>query len=156
MPTGLTTVGIFAYMDMGQVALYLGEGESLKWRHLFLSRSMNMLSPFLSIHSSCAKALQLTKKQLSQTGLHLVQTFDLHAARLGTHDCSCPNHGTDKCDCQMIVLLVYGETAEPATLILHGNEGQTWISVTDNPLQRADKKLMTSIRQVLESQLSNS
>jgi hypothetical protein len=52
----------------------------------------------------------------------------------------------------MIVLLVYGEAAEPATLILHGNNGQTWVSVTDDPAQRTDKKLITSIRHVLNSQ----
>jgi hypothetical protein len=114
---------------------------------------MNTLSPFLSVQYSCDQALQLTKKQLSQAGLRPVQTFDLHAARLGLHGCACPNHGTDECDCQMIVLLVYGEADEPVTLILHGNDGKTWISVTDNPLQRTDKKLMTNIRQALEQQI---
>jgi hypothetical protein len=112
---------------------------------------MNALSPFLSVPSSCDQALQLTKQQLSRAGLHSVQTFDLHAARLGLHGCACPNHGTEECDCQMIVLLVYGEGVEPATLILHGNNGQTWISFPDNPLQSADKKIMLSIRQALES-----
>jgi hypothetical protein len=114
---------------------------------------MNTLSPFLSVQYSCDQALQLTKKQLSRAGLRPVQTFDLHAARLGLHDCPCPHHGAEKCDCQMIVLLVYGEADEPATLILHGNDGKTWISVIDNPLQRTDKKLMTNIRQTLEQQI---
>ena len=113
-----------------------------------------MNTPFLSIPSPCDEALQLAKKQLSQAGLRSVQTFDLHTARLGLHDCSCPNHGTEECDCQMIVLLVYGAAAEPATLILHGNDGQTWVSVTDNPLQPTDKKLITSIQQSLDSQVS--
>lgn len=112
---------------------------------------MNTLSPFLSIPSPCEEVLQATKKQLARAGLRPVQTFDLHAARLGLHDCSCPHHGTEDCDCQMIVLLVYGEAPEPITLILHGNDGQTWLSVTDSPLQRTDKKLMASIRQALES-----
>jgi hypothetical protein len=112
---------------------------------------MNTLSPFLFTPASCDQALQLTKKQLSEAGLRLVQTFDLHTARLGLHGCTCPNHGTEECDCQMIVLLVYGEGAEPVTLILHGNDGQTWISVTDNPLQRTDKKLLANIRQTLET-----
>jgi len=113
---------------------------------------MNSFSPFLSIDSSCDETLQLTTKQLLKAGLRPVQTFDLHTARLTLHNCSCPNHGTEDCDCQMIVLLVYGEVAEPATLILHGNDGKTWVSVTDGPLYRANTKLMTSIRQALESQ----
>ena len=71
-------------------------------------------------------------------------------ARLGLHNCCCPNHGTDACDCQMIVLLVYGEVAEPATLILHGNNGQTWISIAECVAQHSDAKLVGCIRNVLE------
>ena len=107
-------------------------------------------SPFLSINHPCDKTLQWAKTQLAQADLRAVQTFDLHAARVGLHDCPCPNHATDECDCQMVVLLVYGKDAEPATLILHGNNGQTWLSIVDNPLQRADTKLITAIRQTLE------
>ena len=115
---------------------------------------MTTLSPFLSINSSCDQALQMTKTLLSQAGLSAVQTFNLNTARLGVHNCSCPNHGTEACDCQMIVLLVYGEAAEPATLILHGNDGQTWVSVTDDPAQRKNQKLITSIRHALDSQVA--
>ena len=115
---------------------------------------MTTLSPFLSINSSCDQALQMTKTLLSQAGLSAVQTFNLNTARLGVHNCSCPNHGTEACDCQMIVLLVYGEAAEPATLILHGNDGQTWVSVTDDPAQQTNKRLITSIRQALVNQVS--
>ena len=111
---------------------------------------MTTLSPFLSIDSSCEQALQMTKTQLSEAGLSAVQTFNLSTARLGLHNCCCPNHGTEACDCQMIVLLVYGEVAEPATLILHGNDGQTWISLAHPLPQRVDAKLVTSIRHVLE------
>jgi hypothetical protein len=107
-------------------------------------------SPFLSTNQSCDKTLQWTKIQLAQADLRAVQTFDLHTARIGLHDCSCPNHGTNECDCQMVVLLVYGKDAEPATLILHGNNGQSWLSIVDNPLQRADTILITAIRQTLE------
>lgn len=113
---------------------------------------MTTLSPFLSIDSSCDQALQTIKSQLSQAGLWTVQTFNLNTARLGLHNCSCPNHGTEACDCQMIVLLVYGEAAEPATLILHGNDGKTWFSIADTTPHRGDTKLITSIRQALESQ----
>jgi hypothetical protein len=111
---------------------------------------MTTLSPFLSIDSSCDQALQMTKTQLCEAGLSAVQTFSLNTARLGLHNCCCPNHGTEACDCQMIVLLVYGEAPEPATLILHGNNGQTWISIADSPSQRGEPKLVASIRRVLE------
>lgn len=112
---------------------------------------MTTLSPFLSIDSSCDQALQMTKTQLLEAGLSAVQTFNLNTARLGLHNCCCPNHGTEACDCQMIVLLVYGDMAEPVTLILHGNDGQTWISIADSASQRGDPKLVTRIRRVLEN-----
>lgn len=101
---------------------------------------MNTLFPFLSIDSPCDQALQTTKTKLSRVGLSAVQTFNLTMARLGVHDCSCPNHGAEACDCQMVVLLVYGDTVEPVTLILHGNDGQTWLSIPEGPTSNAGLK----------------
>ena len=90
-----------------------------------------------------------------------MQTFDLHTARIGYHDCPCPYHETSECDCQLVVMLVYGKTEDvstlptvvntsPVTLILHGNDGQTWLSIADGPHQRTDTKLVTEIKRVLE------
>ena len=74
-------------------------------------------------------------ERLSVAGLRMLRTFDLHDARLGAAECSCPHHGTSKCNCQMVVLLIYGEAIEPATLILHGNEEQTWLSFAETSSQ---------------------
>ena len=108
------------------------------------------VSPFLSVNHSCDEAMQWANEKLLQAGLRSVQTFDLHTARIGYHDCPCPNHGTNECDCQLVVMLVYGKTEEPVTLILHGNDGRTWLSIADGPHQRTDMKLITEIKQVLE------
>jgi hypothetical protein len=105
---------------------------------------------FLIVDLPCDMALQAAKKKLSQTGLRALQTFDLHTARLAQQECPCPNHGTEDSDCQMVVLMVYGETPEPATLILHGRDGQTRFSIADDPSQRADRKLVASIKQALD------
>lgn len=104
---------------------------------------------FLTVDLPCDMALQAAKKKLAQTGLRALQTFDLHTARHIQQDCPCPNHGTADCDCQMVVLMVYGEMPEPATLILHGSDGQTRFSIADDPSQRADRKLVTSIKEAL-------
>lgn len=106
--------------------------------------------PFLSISQACDETLQWANKQLMKAGLRPVQTFDLHEARVGLHDCPCPNHGTNECDCQLVVVLVYGDVVEPATLILHGNAGQTWLSIADDARQRPDPKLCAEIKQALE------
>jgi len=105
---------------------------------------------FLIVDMPCDMALQVAKKKLSRTGLRALQTFDLHTVRHIQQDCPCPNHGTADCDCQMVVLMVYGETPEPATLILHGSDGQTRFSIADDPSQRADRKLVVSIKEALD------
>lgn len=116
---------------------------------------------FLTVDLSCDLALQAAKKKLSQNGLRALQTFDLHAARHAQQECRCPNHGTADCDCQMVVLMVYGETVDvstlptvvntsPVTLILHGSDGQTRFSIADDPSQRADRKLVASIKEALD------
>lgn len=112
------------------------------------------ISPILSVNQPCDETLQWTKGQLLQADIRFVQTFDLHAARAGSHDCQCPNHGTGECDCQMVVLLVYGKGTEPATLFLHGNNGQTWLSIAESPRQKTDTKLHTAIRQALGGKIA--
>lgn len=108
------------------------------------------ISPFLSLSCPCNEALPKVNHQLKEAGLRSVQTFDLHSAVMGTQGCSCPNHGTAECDCQMMVLLVYGDAAEPVTLLLHGNSKQTWISLADTILQ--NPQLQTTIQKALEQQ----
>ncbi|HLF75213.1 MAG TPA: hypothetical protein VI524_12745 [Anaerolineales bacterium] len=85
--------------------------------------------------------------------MRVVQTFDLQTARRAMADCPCPHHGTSECDCQMVVLLVYGEGTEPATLILHGNDGQTRLSLADPPGRRTDARTAAAIRNVLEAKM---
>lgn len=112
---------------------------------------MNTLSPFLSLNESCDEALPWLKQRLAAAHLPVVQTFDLHDARHALEDCACPHHGTEQCDCQMIVLLVYAGESGPATLILHGNDGQTWLSLVDRPGQPANTQTAAAIRQALEA-----
>ena len=87
------------------------------------------VAPFLIVDQNCDAALQWANQQLVEAGLRTVRTFDLQDARTGSNDCSCPHHGTEQCDCQMVVLLVYGNDKEPETLILHGSNGKTWLSL---------------------------
>jgi hypothetical protein len=114
---------------------------------------MNALPPSLSLNASCEESLVWLQRRLPVAGLRVVQTFDLQAARLTLHDCPCPRHGTSECDCQMVVLLVYGSTADPATLILHGNDGQTWLSLVSTLTQHPDPLLRSTIEQALQGVL---
>jgi len=106
------------------------------------------------INHPCSDTLNWINRGLTQSHLRVVQTFDLHAARLGMENCPCPNHGTNDCDCQMIILLVYGGRTEPATLVLHGNDDQTWLSLVNTSVQRVNPAIQTSIEQALQIKLS--
>ena len=110
---------------------------------------MAILDPFLSLNSPSDKSLVWLKAQLTAANLRVVQTFDLHSARHALDDCKCPHHGTEQCDCQMVVLLVYGDGTEPVTLILHGNDGQTWLSIVEQPEQRSGQQVIEVIQQAL-------
>ncbi|MFH1185516.1 MAG: hypothetical protein V1755_10830 [Chloroflexota bacterium] len=111
---------------------------------------MNALTPFWCVDEPCEESLHWLQRRLSRAGLRLLRTFDLHDARLGTAECHCPHHGTSACDCQMVVVLVYAEARPPVTLVVHGNNGQSWISVIDRPDQRADPRTILAIKRALQ------
>jgi len=115
---------------------------------------MNSLSSFLLVNRPGDEALTWLDQSLTRNGLRILRTFDLHDARLGLENCPCPHHGTAQCDCQMVVLLVYGKAERPVTLILHGNDRQTWLSLVNTPLQRVDPIIQSSIEQALQIKFS--
>jgi hypothetical protein len=49
----------------------------------------------------------------------------------------------------MVILLVYGNDRQPVSIVAHGHDGQTWISMVDTPQQRADPRLEANIRLAL-------
>ena len=111
---------------------------------------MNTPSPFCTLNCSCDESLQWAKTQLSQAGLRVIQTFDLYeAAHLSSGDCPCSNHGSEKCDCQMVVLLVYGNEKDPGALILHGSNRQTWLSIVETPDQNTNRTISSVIKKLL-------
>ena len=56
-----------------------------------------------------------------------------------------------ECDCQMVVLLVYAPVGAPVSLVIHGNDGQSWLSLVDRPDQRADPATMLAIQMALRT-----
>jgi hypothetical protein len=111
---------------------------------------MSTLSPFCIRNCPCDEAVSWTKTQLSQAGLRVLQTFDLNTARQTLADSPCPYHGTSECDCQMVILLIYGITDEPAALIVQGNNGQTWFSFENYPWHQPDPGLRVTIERALQ------
>ncbi len=109
-------------------------------------------SPFLVMEQDCDRVLPWVIEQFTQAGLQTVQTFDLNTVRAGSGECLCQEHGTRQCDCQMVVLFVYGQSGEPVGLILHGRQGQTWLSFAEAPAGGSNTSgLAKSIQKRLEA-----
>jgi len=111
-------------------------------------------SPFLILEQPCDDAIDWVARQIGRAGLQVMRTFDLSVARHTHASCPCPHHGTEQCDCQMVVLMVYGNECQPISIVAHGYNGQTWFSVVDTPQQRADPRLEAAIRQALAPHIS--
>ena len=116
---------------------------------------MSTLMPFLVLDQTCDQVLVWVSQQLTSASFRVVQTFDLQVARLAHPDCPCPHHGTNDCNCQMVVLLVYGKQDDPATLVIHGQDGRSWVSLAGPVGKRFNQHLEVVIRRALIPHISN-
>ena len=81
-------------------------------------------------------AAQTVAAALTRRGLRVVRSFDLRSA-LAAHagyeasssGCDCPYHGTARCTCQFVVLLIYGKAGAPVVVNAHSHDAQTWVQV---------------------------
>jgi hypothetical protein len=103
----------------------------------------------LDLKSNGQTAIEHLISCLEQAEFLVIRSFDLKTARSAQVGCSCPHHGTDQCDCQMVVLLVYDQTATPVTLIFHGRDGRSELTLLNtielSPSYGLIYKIMTAI-----------
>jgi hypothetical protein len=110
---------------------------------------MMQTSHLLTIKGGSQTAVDLVAKALKEAGLQVVQSFDLQAAKAAHSQCTCPHHGTNLCDCQMIMLLVYDLEDKPITLVAHGQDGSTHLGLINDPSRRNPARLVDVIRKAL-------
>ena len=110
---------------------------------------MNQNVQLVTMQVNCDEATAQAVQLLSSVDLQVVRSFDLRSARMAHAECTCPHHGTAQCTCQFVVLLVYGQGGAPMSLVVHGHDGKTWLSLVDTPQQPADMKLAAKIAQAL-------
>jgi len=116
---------------------------------------MSALLPFLALDQSREQTEAWVKEKLTSAGFRIVPTFDLQVARSAHPHCPCPHHGTDECNCQLVVLLVYGKQDDPATLAIHGQDHKTWISLAAPIETRSHQNLESSVRHMLVHRYSD-
>ena len=102
-----------------------------------------------SANLPCEEIVAEIQRDLRIAGFYVAQSFDLRSARALLPNCACPYHGTALCDCQYSVLLIYGQTSAPETLVIHGHDARCWIVLADNPNGRVTPNLASEIVQVL-------
>jgi hypothetical protein len=110
---------------------------------------MNSSSPLITIEITGQASIHWTIRLLEKAGLRVLPTFDLQEARLSHPDCTCPHHGTEACDCQMSVLLVYQAGQAPASILIHSFQETTWLYLVDTPEQPVDPEMERLLREVL-------
>ncbi len=103
----------------------------------------------LIVRQRYEEAIAQATQLLIEAGLQVVRTFDLRSACADQPGGVCPHHGTAPCNCQLAVLLVYGQAETPAALMVHSCDDQTWFSVVNVPQQRADPQLESTIVQAM-------
>lgn len=108
---------------------------------------MVQTSHLLTIHTESQKVIERIASAFQNAGMQVFQSFDLQVARAAHTSCSCPHHGTEHCDCQMVVLLIYHDAGQPATLVAHGQDGRTHLSLMNGAapedMQRIDRLLQS-------------
>ena len=114
---------------------------------------MNQATRLSTINLDCEAVIFWISKQLEDMGLRAVRSFDLKSACASYPGMTCPHHGDSPCDCQMVVLLVYGAEATPASVVLHSHRGNTDVGLVDTPDNRPDKRLVEMIRLAFETEI---
>ena len=110
---------------------------------------MNSTSPFLEIEKPGDETVCWATQLLGNAGLQVIRTFDLQEARLSHPDCPCPHHGTEACNCQMSVLLIYHKEHSPASLLVHSFQETTLLYLVAAPEQPIPQQLASLIRRIL-------
>lgn len=114
------------------------------WTH----EVVKMMS-LINLNCICDESVSRITDVLQERGLRVMTSFDSQLARGAANLAVCPHHGTTACDCRIVILLVYEEGSQPATLLAHGQDGETWISLVVAPGQRPPARLENKIRQAL-------
>ena len=109
------------------------------------------MNPRIEFCCNGEEAARAATDLLSARGLQVVRSFDLQAARAGASACSCPHHGTARCACTYVVLLVYGDGGPPAVVTAHNCGDRTFLEIVLDPNALPDAALVRDIQRALLS-----
>ena len=100
-------------------------------------------------NSGSDHAVKAVTAALTRRGFYVSRSFDLRSALTSQGGCECPHHGTAQCNCQFIVLLVYGEAAEPVALTTHSCDNRTEAQIVHDAMTIPDPRLADEVMAAL-------
>ena len=95
--------------------------------------------------------LRLTSR-LSESEYQVTRSFDLQTARSelrAPEECPCPHHGSAACTCQYVVLIVNKPAEAPTSVVIHGHDDRTLISVGQRGDPPPPEELVELVRRYL-------
>lgn len=110
---------------------------------------MKQSNHLITINLDSEAAVEQVSRRLSDDGFQIVRSFDLQTARSAHTNCSCPYHGMEGCDCQLIVLLVYNQQGQSLTLVAHSQDSKTHFELVESPQQRPQRQIKAAVLQAL-------
>lgn len=99
----------------------------------------------LVINANSDVVLQSVTTRLRQRGLYFVRSFNLRSALAAHWGGECPYHGPAECSCQYVVLLIYGNAAEPMVLTIHSHAGRTSARIVRDATTTPDPQLVEAV-----------
>lgn len=111
---------------------------------------MNQATHLSTLNLDCETVIASFTRQLEALGMRVVRSFDLQSAYASLPIMICPHHGDSPCDCQMVVLLIYGIEANPTSVVIHSHHKNTDIELVETPDNRPDQNLAETIRTAFE------
>ena len=112
-----------------------------------------MNSTPITIEIRCEDAVHRIMEEMEAAGFWVTRSFDLQSARealIQPDECACPYHGTAECDCQYVILLVHSAEPQPYSVIVHGHDRFTHVSLVNSKSDPAFGKTQHRIQEMLE------
>ena len=101
----------------------------------------------LNVNSNVA--VKRVSERLSADGMQVIRSFDLQTAKDAHENCTCPHHGEDECDCQLVVILVYDDQGTLLKIVAHSKDKKTHFALIDPPDNDRERKMKIKLLQAL-------
>ncbi len=96
-------------------------------------------TPLFIVTQNCDQVIDQVSQQLASAGFQTLPTFNLKTTLPDDRCCDSP---PERCECQVVILLVYGKEGPPFTLSLFGEKGTTTVAMNDNS---SDRTMITGL-----------